>query len=188
MSKKNKRYKDNSDHHDSYIDNITNVDLLLNNVVISSIQGLCHAAEIGDEKFLIPLLEHQDKMIVAATLLALCNTYGQSKKLKDRIIQFASEYPNDDEDYELQRTALFLLKEIAVDDDTMYHKLIEIAENYHDIIENSNAALMNSFAWELIAELSGQKIKGTEITELYCNTQSERSELIRNKIRNKTID
>jgi hypothetical protein len=167
------------------IDNIRNCNSLSSNAVVSAICGLCHLAKDGDEQILLPLIEHNDKSIAAAALSSLCFHFGFTNKLLNRIIQFASKYPSIEETdtYELQRTAIFILSNLAKDNTDLLRKLIEIADNYHNILGCSDAALMNANVWESLAELCGLKIKGCESTELYWNPHSAESELIRNKIR-----
>lgn len=174
----------------SLIDNILSCNLLPSHTVVSAILGLCHLQKEGDEKFLLPLLEHNDKSIIDATLSSLCFHFGYTQKLLDRIIQFASQYPSNEESngYKLQGTAIFILSNLAKDNDDILNKLIEIAENCHNISECSDAALMNTSAWEALAELSGQKIKSYESDTLFWNPQSTESELIRDKIRKMVRD
>ncbi|GHT11324.1 hypothetical protein FACS1894170_04730 [Planctomycetales bacterium] len=119
------------------IENIQNCDSFPSNVVVSAIQGLCHLGERGDEKFLLPLLEHYDKKIAAAALSSLCFHFEFTKKLLNRIIQFASEYPRDEEEHELQRTAIFILADLATEDDTLLpfrNKLRFLLTNFFEIV------------------------------------------------------
>jgi hypothetical protein len=194
MSKKHK-HKRIHNPRNSYINNISNVDSLPDNVVISSIQGLCHVCDVGDDKYLMPLLECKNKSIAAVALSALCIHFGMCEKLIDRIVSWASDYGTHDYDYEsfddyawhwskLQFSALLELATLAEYDQDMLKLLLSIAEDYHSHKDNSPQASMNCSIWKLLARMSGQKISGDESDALMSYPHSEQSEKIRNRIRN----
>jgi hypothetical protein len=173
----------------SFIENILNRESLQTHVVVSSIQSLYHVAEEGDEKYLLPLLDCDDKIIAGCALDILYTEFHLYSLLKNKILQYASTYPEIDDDgtEELQCNALFCLQDMASNDMEMFNQLVEIAENYKWIQNTSEvyvgAANNNVSAWEFVAKLVDVKITSTESEELYWNIHSETSELIRNKIR-----
>jgi hypothetical protein len=173
----------------SFIENILNRESLQTHVVVSSMQGLYHVAEEGDEKYLLPLLDCDDKIIAGWALAILYTNFHLYSLLKNKILQYASTYPEiDDGTAELQFHALFCLQDMASNDMEMFNQLVEIAENYKWLQNTSEvyveAANNNNVSvWEFVAKLVDVKITGTESKELYWNIHSETSELIRNKIR-----
>jgi hypothetical protein len=172
----------------SFIENILNRKSLQTHVVVSSIQSLYHVAEEGDEKYLLPLLDCDDKIIAGWALAILYTNFHLYSLLKNKILQYASTYPEiDDGTAELQFHALFCLQDMAPNDMEMFNQLVEIAENYKRIQNTSEvyveAANNNVSVWKFVAKLVDLKITGTESKELYWNIHSETSELIRNKIR-----
>jgi hypothetical protein len=173
---------------ESFIENILNRESLQTHVVVSSIQSLYHVAEEGDEKYLLSLLDCDDKIIAGWALAILYTNFHLYSLLKNKILQYASTYPEIDVGTaELQFHALFCLQDMASNDMEMFNQLVKIAENYKWMQDTSevyvNVSNNNVSVWEFVAKLVDVKITGTESNELYRNIHSETSELIRNKIR-----
>ena len=182
--------------HESLLENIRNRELLPSHVVVSAVQGLVRVANIGDEKLLFTLLDDKNKSIAAAALSALSIHYPEFPNLNDRIVEFASMSPQDDDESDLQLRAIFALERLAASNVFMLKKLIQIAENYKDLSclsgdysdltylpINYFANAGNFIAWEALAKLCNEKIRQEEKDELTGNPHSERSERIRDHIR-----
>jgi len=176
--------KDVCDPRKTYLDNLRNWKQLKPNVVVSSIQGLMHVADIGDEKYLIPFIDCDNKSIASEALSMLWIHYPTLLHIKDRIVEFASAYPqNDEEENLLQLCAIRALEKYAATDASMFLLLVEIAERYGELPNTFEAHQANVSAWEALANLTGERISGKEDTELTRNTHSDLSEKIRERIR-----
>jgi len=193
--KRNKQHTSEYQIRKSFIENIHHRDSLPSSLVTSSITGLARIGEPGDEKYIIPLLDCEDKLIAAEALFSLHIHYPETPQLKDRIVVFASTYPCEGEESELQLQALIAMEHYAQDNSAMFKKLVEIAECYKDICKTSDdsesicapsdALSTNAYAWEALARLCNDKIRGDEHTELTWNPHSTTSEKIRERIRKK---
>ena len=177
----------NKNSRKTFLDTISNKDFFPVHVTVSAIQGLYHVSEKGDEKYLIPLLDCDNKKIAGVTLSTLYTNFHLGEQLKDRIVCFASHYLKEDEDNDLQTNAIIALADMSLTDTTMLKKLIEIGEKYFEIVPETNAACTNALVWKLLANHTGKKIDGEAINELVWNTHSERSEEIRCQIRKNII-
>jgi len=183
MPKRIKR-KDICDPRKTYLDNLRVWKQLKPNVVVSSIQGLMHVADIGDEKYLIPFIDCDNQSIASEALSMLWMYYPTVFHIKDRIVEFATAYPkNDEEENLLQLCAIRALEHYAAKDTSMFFLLVEIAERYGELPDTFEAHQANVSAWEALANLTGEKISGKEETELTWNILSDLSEKIRERIR-----
>jgi len=171
------------DPRKTYLDNIHNRESLPTHVVVSAVQGLFRVADRGDEKYLMPLLDSGDKAIASAALSTLRIHWSEMPHLMDRIVEFASEYPHNDEENILQLSAIRAIEEYAISNDSMVLRLVEIAERYRELPDSFEAHQANAAAWEALANLTGEKITGKDDIELTWNIHGEASEKIRERIR-----
>lgn len=172
------------DGRQTLINNIINANSLPEHVVISAINCLYHVSQKGDEKYLFPLLNSDNKNIAGAALASLTANFHYATALKDQMLHFAASYPENEEGgYELQMYAIFGLANLATDDVTILDELLVLAETYTEMPNNFDAASMNSQMWVSLADILDIRITGDEQSELSWNPLSERSEKIRDRIR-----
>lgn len=131
----------------------------------------------GDESLLYRLLDHEDAMVVSATLFALCEVYGQREQLKNVICQLAAGDERDSFEMPIQTTAISQLATLARKDQQALQQLVAIAEN-PKVSETPRKR-----AWHYLAELHGIPWTREDGDEMLISPESIASETIRNRIR-----
>jgi len=102
-----------------------------------------------DKALLEPLLEHEDPMVVAATLYALTHVYGTVEEYRDLIMKLAQGDPRDDGEMPLQREAIEDLADLASRDSDALELLWQIAE------EPGKSEFAREIAWFCLAHHYG---------------------------------
>ncbi len=82
-----------------------------------------------DKPLLEPLLEHDDPMVVAATLYALTHVYDTVEDFRDLVMKLAQGDPRDDGEMPLQTEAIQDLADLASRDPDALELLWQIAED-----------------------------------------------------------
>lgn len=145
--------------------------------VHNAIVDLRRNASTGDDVVLLPFLDHEDAMVAAATLYALCHVHTHGTELKNRIIRFARGDSRDSFEMPLQCQALRTLAMLAEQDYDARSTLQEIAE-----APDLSEAPMKT-AWECLAKLYGAAWSRNDGDALMWDPQSEQSRQLRSRIR-----
>jgi len=147
-------------------------------IVFEALFKLYHDPEPGDEELIYPLLRHEDGMVVAWALYALCNVYEHRHELRDLIFEWSLGDPRDCMEMPIQCMALEQLAYLALEGDREAHdRLWEVAENaeIHEVPRHR--------AWSCLARLYQEPWIDSDMDEMIDNPFSEASEKIRQRIR-----
>jgi len=135
----------------------------------------------GDDKLLIPLLEHKDPMVAAASLYALTHIYGKVSDYRDLIMKLARGDSRDYMEMPLQSEAIEDLAELAKDDKEALFILWKIAES------SSTSECPRSRAWLCLARLAGEEWSLREYDKyaeiMIGDPESQEAEQIRQRVR-----
>ena len=131
----------------------------------------------SDEKLLLPLLDYDDDMVVAAVLYSLVKVHGTPQTRRDLIMKFKDGDPRDTGQMPIQTLAIEMLAELAVCEEDAVEHLWGIAEN-REILECPRAR-----AWECLARLAKLDWEEHYTKAMVWDPESANSERIRCRIR-----
>ncbi|MDR1140564.1 MAG: hypothetical protein LBL62_02655 [Planctomycetaceae bacterium] len=161
---------------------LNNCDKYTEGEVEVAIAELGHVAEPEDKDILYSFLDSPNKEIVSVALMSLWLGLDEHKNMKDKIVQYASDFTDDSS---LLDSATGALVAIIKEEPQMLNVLIKIAESYKmiDKEDESFEFINNVRSWQELAELAGKPLSKEETNTLYNYPLSEESETIRNQIR-----
>ncbi|GIW99521.1 MAG: hypothetical protein KatS3mg111_2854 [Pirellulaceae bacterium] len=133
--------------------------------------------EPGDEKLLLPLLEHADAMVVAAVLYSLTHVYGTVEQYRDLIMKLAQGDPRDCMEMPIQSSAISDLAELAQHDREALDLLRRIAE------DSGTAEVPRQRAWFCLAGLFNVPWSKEDSEAMIWDPDSQRSEQAKARVR-----
>ncbi len=145
--------------------------------VYCAVVDLRRNPESGDERLLIPLLDYDDEMTVAATLFALTHVYGTPEAYRDLVFRFADGDPRDTGEMPIQTAAIERLKSLATNDREALNKVWELAEN------SAVAECPRACAGRCLSKLVDVQWRREYTEAMIWDPESQESEKIRERIR-----